>query len=414
MTVRERVSDRGRLASLSSALARHTTPAQNPWIVGAVLTVVVMAISVESVLGGAKYFNDSGTAYTHYNNYVIFRQSHTHLVANQDLYLLYPAEHWDLFKYSPAFALLVAPLTWMPDLPGLFLWHACNALVLLAGFSALPGLTPRARMYAFAFVVIELITSLQSTQSNALIAGLIVLALVQLESRRVALAMLVITLTVVIKLFGVVAFALLLLYPERWKGAAWALGWIALFAALPLLVVDVPQLTMLYRSWYALLQQDHSASRGLSVSGWLFAWFGVEQRLLTFIAGAVLLCLPLMRRSMYRDLRFRALSLASCLLWVVIFNHKAESPSFVIAVAGVAIWFAFSPPSPLNVALLLLTFVFTNLSSTDVFPRSIKDQFVIPYSLKAVPCILVWMKIVFDQFTLSFPTDGAMKPKPAD
>lgn len=373
-----------------------------------------MAISVQSVLGGVKQFDASGAAYTHYNNYIIFRQSYTHLVANQDLYRLYPVEYWDLFKYSPAFALLVAPLAWLPDLPGLFLWNACNALVLLAGFSALPGLTPRARMYAFAFVLIELVTSLQSAQSNALIAGLIMLALVQLESRRVALATLFITLTVVIKLFGVVAFALLLLYPERWKGAAWALAWIAIFTALPLLVVDVSQLTLLYHSWYELLQHDHSESVGLSVSGWLVTWFGVEQKLLTVAAGAALFCLPLLRRSLYRDLRFRALYLASCLLWIVIFNHKAESPTFVIAVTGVAIWFAFSEPSPLNVALLLLTFVFTNLSSTDVFPRSIKVQWVTPYVLKAVPCILVWMKIVIDQFTLPRQMDGAMAPTPAD
>ena len=414
MTDRGRESRSGGLASLSSAVGKRAAWAQNPWIVGAILALVVVAISVQSAIGGVKHFDQSGFAYTHYNNYVIFRQSYTHLVAGQDLYRLYPAEYWDLFKYSPAFALLVAPLAWMPVLPGLILWNACNALMLLAGFSALPGLAPRARMYAFAFVLIELITSLQSAQSNALIAGLIILALVQLESRRVALATLFITLTVVIKLFGVVAFALLLLYPGRWKGAAWALAWIAIFAALPLLVVDVSQLTMLYRSWYELLQNDHSASLGLSVSGWLVTWFGVEQKLLTVAAGAVLFCLPLLRRSLYRDLRFRALYLASCLLWIVIFNHKAESPTFVIAIAGVAIWFAFSEPSPLNVALLLLTFVFTNLSSTDVFPRSIKVQWVTPYVLKAVPCILVWMKIVLDQVTMSRRADAATTRMPAD
>ena len=46
-----------------------------------------------------------GDPYTHYNNYVIFRQAFFHLVRHQDLYVLYLAEHWDYFRYSPSFAL---------------------------------------------------------------------------------------------------------------------------------------------------------------------------------------------------------------------------------------------------------------------------------------------------------------------
>ncbi|MFI5243112.1 MAG: hypothetical protein ACHQRL_08895, partial [Gemmatimonadales bacterium] len=43
------------------------------------------------------------------------------------------------------------------------------------------------------------------------------------------------------------------------------------------------------------------------------------------------------------------------LVFVVIFNHQAERPSFVIAAAGVAIWFVQSPRDAARLALVLLS-----------------------------------------------------------
>ena len=64
---------------------------------------------------------EQGRVYTHYNNYVIFRDAFTHLRHGQDLYSLYPDEHWDLYKYSPTFAALMAPFAPLPDAVGLVL-----------------------------------------------------------------------------------------------------------------------------------------------------------------------------------------------------------------------------------------------------------------------------------------------------
>jgi len=47
--------------------------------------------------------------------------------------------------------------------------------------------------------------------------------------------------------------------------------------------------------------------------------------------------------------------LASLLVFVVIFNHQAERPSFVIAATGAAIWFVESPRDRLRLALALVS-----------------------------------------------------------
>ena len=57
-------------------------------------------------LTGAKTYEDGGVEYNKYNNYTIFERSFEHLKNEQDLYQLYPEEQWDLYKYSPSFALL--------------------------------------------------------------------------------------------------------------------------------------------------------------------------------------------------------------------------------------------------------------------------------------------------------------------
>ena len=368
----------------------------NPIFVAGILTIIVLIVSLQSYLFEPKTFEPGGIAYTRYNNFVIFKQSYFHLIENKDLYQLFPEDHWDLYKYSPAFALLMFPFAKMPDAAGLFFWNLLNVLILFWALWRLPGATPKTRLWMLGLVLVELITSIQNSQSNGLVAGLLIFAFVFLEEKKTALAALFIVLTVFIKLFGLVALLLFLLYPEKIKALLYAIGWILLFTLLPLLVVSTSQLALLYQSWLTLLQNDHSASIGLSVGGWLYSWFSIPYSNVIVAVGGILLCIPLLKYKYFKELTFRLFFLASILIWVVIFNHKAESPTFVIAVSGIAIWFFSQPVKPINVVLLVSMVIFTILSPTDMFPRSIQRDFVAPYVLKAVPCILIWLKIMFD------------------
>jgi len=146
-----------------------------------------------------------------------------------------------------------------------------------------------------------------------------------------------------------------------------------------------------------MLGEDHSASYGFSVMGWLHSWFGVDGgKNIVLLAGMVLFLVPLIRFKNYGDRIFRLLHLTSILIWIVIFNHKAESPTFIIAMAGISIWYVTMSKTILNHVLLALAVVFTSLSPTDLFPAWLRHNVVIPYTLKAVPCIIIWCKIWWD------------------
>lgn len=365
-------------------------------ILGVICFLAVLIVTLQGALHGTKTYEEGGIEYTKYNNYVIFKQSYFHLIENKDLYQLYPQEHWDLYKYSPTFSLFMGLLAYLPDFLGLLIWNLLNAFVLFFALWKLPFSSDKKRIWAFLFLVIELVTSLQNAQSNGLMAGLIILAFVYLEKKNIAIATLCIVATIFIKLFGIVAFALFLFYPNKLKSALYTLGWILLLAVLPLILISPEQLTFLYKSWGNLLQNDHSISIGFSVSGWLFTWFGLNLKTVSLVVGTLLFCVPFIHYKYFNEVRFKLLYLASILLWIVIFNHKAESPTFVIAVTGVAIWFFTQEFNKLNFSFLMLALLFTVLAATDLFPKFIRDDYFVPYVVKAVPCIFIWGKVTWE------------------
>jgi uncharacterized membrane protein len=82
---------------------------------------------------------------------------------------------------------------------------------------------------------------------------------------------------------------------------------------------------------------------------------------------------------------------------MIVFNHKAESPTFIIAMAGAAIWYFSSGLSArARGVLILLALVFTSLSATDVFPNFIQNNFFDPFSVKAIPCIVIYFTVLYE------------------
>ena len=336
-----------------------------------------------------------GHTYTHYNNYVIFKDSFAHLLHGQNLYVLFPDEHWDLYKYSPTFAVLMLPFAFLPNLVGLAVWNVLGSLALFIGIWRLPLADERWRMAAAWFLVLPMLQSLQNAQSNAHVAGLVLLAGAWLEAGGAVWAALAIALAFFVKVYGVVALAIAVMYPQRIKCGTWFALWLLGLGLLPMAFVGASQLLSLYEHWGALMTADQAAHTGVSVMGLVENWSGASapKTLVGFASLAVTL-LPLVRFRAYSSRTFRMVFLAALLVWMVIFNHKAEPNTFVIAVAGVAVWYLADPATRLRNALALLVFVLTCLSTTTIFPTVLRRTLIQPYSLRVLPCLLVWIAAV--------------------
>jgi hypothetical protein len=325
------------------------------------------------------------------NNFIIFRAAFTHLRTGSDLYAAYPAEHIDFFKYSPTFALLFAPIAMLPFGIALFAWNLLN--ILLIYYALRLVLPPAQRLEAVKLTGIGLVTTIDGTQSNGLVAALIVLAFAALERDRLAAAASVIATSALVKVFPLAAVAFALPRRDRWRFAAIGVSIGVVLIALPIVVTSPATLVEQYRSWYALGAVD-AMDRGASVMRILHLTVGYDGPNWPIqLAGTGLLLLPLvLRPERWADASFRRAFLASLLVYAVIFNHKAEQPSFVIAIVGVAIWYAIMPRSVAREIVTGAVFVSTvPVFMTVLAPGLVAHRVDSPLLIAAGACTLAWL-----------------------
>ncbi len=357
--------------------------------------VIAVIVSVLQYFAGDKFFWEHN--YTHYNNFIIFKNSFRHLIDNNNLYAAYPLEHADFYKYSPTFAFLMSLFYYLPDWLGLILWNILNSLILFFGIKNLPHLSKAKKYFILFFILFEFITSLQNSQSNVLITGLILLSFTNIEKQNYIIGGLCIMLCFYIKIIGLVVCSLVLLYPQKTKFILYTLFWGIFFAVIPLLAVSPAHLFEQYKNWLVLLGNDNLQFNGISIFGLVNSWFQIEiSKPLVLFIGTAIFCTPFLRRNLYKEYKYRLLFLTSILIWIVIFNHKAESPTYIIALTGCAIWFSIMKKNTLNYFLIFLAFILISLSPTDLFPKYIRVNYVIPLILKALPAILIWLKLIYD------------------
>lgn len=380
------------------------------WVVIGLVVLLSFTASIQSLVSGTKTYHEGGRQYNRYNNYTMFERSFRHLQEGQDLYVLYPDEYWDLYKYTPSFAAFFGMFAVFPDWLGLSLWNLFNALILLLAIWYLPFPNHKGKGIILLILMVELMTAMQNEQSNPLITGLLVLAFGLLERKKYLPATLFIVFSAFIKPFGIVGMAMFLLYPGKWRLALGSVLSFMLILSLPLLLVSFGQYQFLLSRYVETLQLDQSVQHGMSVMGLIHSWFDVEiSRKVVLFTGVALFLVPLFRWKMYKVYHFRYLLLTSILIWIVIFNYRAESPTFIIAVTGVAMWFVMANKNTLNIILFCLAIVLTILSPTDIFPAFLRNQYVVPYALKAFPCILIWFRIQYDMLMMQGDSAGDLK-----
>ncbi|SOD90771.1 glycosyltransferase family 87 protein [Spirosoma fluviale] len=347
------------------------------------------------------------------NNYQIFYYSLAHLIDGKNLYLLYPAEYGDHYHYAPTFAALFAPIFALPFSVGLFLWHLLFTAVWVYAIYRMP-LTHSQKVVAYWFSMQELITSLVNSQTNPLIAALSLFAFVSFEKRQLFWAAFFIIVGFNIKIYSLVAAALFLLYPQKLRFLAYMVLWGVVLGLLPLLFTSPDQLVWQYENWVTqlMLKSDYDKWANTSIHKLVHLTISPDISTSAIIgAGVVLFCTVYWRVQQFNQRWFKMLLLASVLIFQVIFNPVAESPTYIIAVTGVMIWWFYCPQTWLDRGLLISCLVLTVLSPSDIFPRFLRELLVTPYALKALPCVLIWFRLLYLMHTMKpMPATPAMVP----
>ena len=299
-----------------------------------------------------------------YSNYVIFSQSFWHAISSSPLYVEYLQEQKDFFLYGISFTALISPFAVLPRPLGMILWCLVNCGFLYYAISKLD-----LKKWQFAVVILvsvnDVFTAVLSQQYSIGITAMIIFAYVLIEKEKDFWAALMIVLGTMTKLYGIVGLAFFLFSKHKMK-----------------LTGGLHRIT------------------GASFSDlWII------------VPGMILFALPYLRVRQYGNESFRFLFLSSALLFMVLFSTGTETYGYLTAMIAVGIWYVKTPTKAatpiLNLSLLIFCILLTSLSTTDLFPRFIRAEYVKPYALKALPCTLIWLKIVWEQLTQDFarPSD---------
>ncbi|MEO6883691.1 MAG: glycosyltransferase family 87 protein [Bacteroidia bacterium] len=330
-----------------------------------------------------------------YGNFIIFRNSFFHLINYQDLYLKYSHEYRDYFLYSPTFAVLMAPFALLPIFPSMILWSVLNGICIFFAIKMLP-FDVRKKFFLFLIIFMEFNTSLTNMQTNTLVVSFLIFTFAFLERKNNFLAALFLVLTFYIKIYGIFAGIFFLMYPDKIKFILSTIFWMLLLFLLPLIFISFKHLSFLYQSWFYLTTAFQADQTGVSLIGILKTWFHFQPPTLWIeLFGTFILVLPFFKKKFFKNAHFRIFWLASFLIWSVIFNHMAESPSYIIALFGVGIWYLAVTPKKTEMILLGFVLILTCLASSDAVPLSVRMHVILPYSLKALPCVAVWLYIQY-------------------
>ncbi|MEO6949113.1 MAG: hypothetical protein ABI123_05750, partial [Ginsengibacter sp.] len=123
---------------------------------------------------------------------------------------------------------------------------------------------------------------------------------------------------------------------------------------------------------------------------------------IVLVPAILLFAAQYVRINYFKDLRYRLYLLCSVLLFTVIFSNGAESPTYIIAFPAVCLWYMLQPPSKFINGVFIFAFLLTGFGYSDIFTPYVREHIVRPYSLKALPCFVVWLIIVFQIYSKQF------------
>ncbi|MGC9151251.1 MAG: glycosyltransferase family 87 protein [Microbacter sp.] len=339
-----------------------------------------------------------------HNNYKIYKYVFWHVLEQTNIFTPHPQLYHDVNNYGPLFSLIIAPFALLPDWIGIPLWEVALTMTLFVAIRQLP-LQPRQHAIIYWFTLNSLFTSLTNVQFNIAIVGLIILSFVSIRNEKDIWAALFIVIGTMVKLYGIVGLAFFFFSKHKLRLIGWLVAWSILLFLLPMLISSPSYILNQYIAWgheLILKNSENTVSimQDMSIMGMIRKTTGHLQwpNMPMIAIGMALFLLPYIRIARYRETGFQLLTLASVLLFTVLFSTGTEPNTFLIGVTGTAIWFVIQPrPYQWHQwIILILVFLFTSMVPSDLFPAWMRDHLMFPYALLSIPCAIAWIAIIVE------------------
>ncbi|HEY8958848.1 glycosyltransferase family 87 protein [Chitinophaga sp.] len=354
------------------------------------------------------------------NNYLIFKDVFFHVIHQQPLYIPYPADYHDVNLYGPVFSIVIAPFAGLDTNLGAMLWSLSGSAVLFYAIRQLP-LTRMQQNIILLLCSMELMGAASWFQMNQFIGAFIILAFTHTIKGKELWAAFFIVLGTLTKFYGIVGLAFFFFSPNPKRFIGGLILWGAIMFALPMIISSPQYIIQCYFDWYAALVHKNELNEGanilfqdISAGGFIKRVFhlpGLSNNVV-LIPAVVLFLLQYTRLKDRYNSRFRLYILCSTLMFPVLFSTSSESPTYIIAIPAVCIWYVMQPQTRWNNIFMFFAIILISFSHSDVVTPWVRRNIAMPYAVKALPCLVLWLMIAYDIYTRKYLLKNNVSPTP--
>jgi hypothetical protein len=375
-------------------------PKSRPWVFGLLflLSVSLLGVPIVEKTPNALAFE------TFYNAGV-------HWLSGLDPYAAY--EGFDYYKLSPTFLMPLMALAQVPFVVSGVIWQALSIVLFFVAMAWLLRELPLTRTLGVGlslFLPFLLLTDFQLNgtylQSNTLVVAVMTLGLLFYARGQWLIAALLLAWIANTKLYPLV-LTLLLFLDLRWRFMVATLISHAVLVVLPYLVWGQAQATLLYSHWFDLLVMDKTLTYGepwghffLGLKPFLevnFGWVLQQSYGVVLLLSAAMVALPALwlrwnNGAFSKDSLM--LLLVTALTWILLFSTRTEGPTLVLIapVYAYSLWWMMRVNSTVwrttGLVLLVLTFVLTSLSTSDLFRGTMVHELSWQHNLRTIGLML--------------------------
>jgi len=265
-----------------------------------------------------------------------FQEGADRFFQGQNPYAL-PGQDTDVFHYPPFFAVLWGVFDILGISTKVLFWVFLNCLIFWLGISKWWLFERKQTPWAWFFLIctaVELDISVRYQQSNALVTGLILLALAAIRDRQMGRAGIYFAVATHIKVFPVfLALIVAFSFPVNWSFLGSFLGALLICFSVPSFLVGPQQTLWLHWAQFQAITQDFSRREMLDIAPCMarlgFSLLGkILQKGILFISAVVMVIYRLRNANDKFRWQYWYSIFVTTLLLV---TPRAESPTFVWA-----------------------------------------------------------------------------------
>ncbi len=347
-----------------------------------------------------------------FNNFIIFKQSFFHLQNHTNLYALYVNEYWDHYYYSPSFAALIAPFSFLPSFMAPYAWGFFDAGILYYAIKQLP-IAPKYQNFILLLSANEMMNAASNLQSNGIMAATLILAFVYLLKQKETKASVFILVGFFIKLYSIAGLAFFFFSNHKKRFIVGFLFWLLVIVLLPLIFTSPNFLIQCYRDWMTALSLKSNFDVTVSMHQNMvdITLQGMVKRILNLptlskwifiIPGLIVFGAQYLFYQYFTHPIYRLYLLCSVLLFIIVFNTGTESPTFIIGVPAICLWYVLQEKTKWTATIFIVSIFFSSFSYSDIFTPWLRTHIMMPYALKVLGCFIVWVTIAVQIFTKQF------------